>query len=735
MRRIVSPGIAGMIVLAAVAAGVTPQKWSLRSYDDFLRGKFDGVSISADGILSLAPSEDRIEGPAEDFYLSFLMTPEGVAYLGTGHEGKVYRLGKDGKAELYFQAVEMDVTCLALDRKGGLYAGTSPNGKIYKITAPGKGEEFFNPAERYVWDLLFLESGSLLAAVGESGGVYEITPQGEGRQVFKAGENHILCLKLDRTGDIIAGSGGNGLVYRVAKASGKGAVIFETPFEEVRSLAFDLDGAIYAAAGGTPTRTRDGLSASAPSGREAEVGISVSAVSVAPAQAGQTQGLPATAPPSKPAPAAGGAREPGAIFKILPDGSSRRLWFSAEELVYSLFWSEAERKVYFGTGPKGRFYAVDGEGKTALVFQRHSEQLFACLPIGTRVYFLGNNPVELGMIHPEQRLSGEYLSPVWDARMLATWGRIRWEAGLPQGASIQFQTRSGNALEPGPSWSDWSPPYQKSEGEQVLSPKARYIQFRALFKSPSGKASPLLSRVGFPYLQSNVAPSFTRIELLAPNEVFLKPPEMDEAILGLERRRFEPPAKKDEMRFIAAKKAERKGYQTLQWDVDDENGDSLVYTISIRADGEKEWRLLEDRWLETTYAFNTVHFPDGIYSLKVAATDGPSNPPELEKKTEKTSGPLVIDNAAPALRNVQVVRQGSELSVSFQAEDSFSGIKDCRILVRPDDWRTVFPEDGICDAKAESFAFKVKLAPGADNLLTIIVRDAVGNAAVDRRMF
>jgi sugar lactone lactonase YvrE len=734
MRRTVPLGIGGALALAVVAAAVTPQKISVRTYDDFLRGKFDGVSVSADGVLTLSLREDRIEGPAEDFYLSFLMTPEGVAYLGTGHEGKVYRLGKDGKAELLFQAAEMDVTCLALDRKGALFAGTSPNGKIYKITAPGKGEEFFNPAERYIWELLFLENGNLLAAVGESGGIYEVSPQGEGRSLYKASENHILCLRLDRNGDIVAGSGGNGLVYRIAKSGGKGAVIFESPFEEVRSLAFDLDGYIYAAAGGTPTRPRDSLAVAPPAGREAEVSISISNVSLVPVTAGQVQAAPLS-PQPKPAAAAAPGREPGAIFKLRPDGTAQRLWFSAEEMVYSLFWSESEKRLYFGTGPKGRLYALEREDKASLVVQKNSEQLLACVPVGTRIYLVGNNPAQLALLLPEQRLSGEYASPVWDARLAAAWGKIAWEATLPPGAALQFQTRTGNSAEPGPSWSDWSPPYQKMDGEQILSPKARFLQFRVLFKSPSGKSSPSLLRVAFHYLQTNVPPSVTRLELLGPNEVLLKPPDVEEAILGLERRLADPQAKKDELKFIAAKKVERKGYQSLQWDAEDENGDLLIYAISIKSDTEKEWRLLDDRWAETTYAFNTVQFPDGIYTLKVAASDGLSNPPGQEKTAERESGPLVIDNTAPALRNVQVAKLGPELAVSFQAEDSFSAIREARVLLRPGDWRIVFPEDGICDSKTERFAFKVPLPTGADNLLTITVRDAVGNVAVIRQIF
>src|SRR5512138_2989036 len=253
-----------LLVGAAALQAVVPQKWELRTRDDYLRGKFDGVSVSYDGTLALAPKEQKIAAPQEEFYLSALVTADGQTFLGTGHGGKVYRLDKDGKADLWFQAPEMDVTALAQDRKGVLYAATSPNGKVYKIADKGKGEEFFNPAEKYIWDLLFLEGGELWAAVGESGGIYGISPLGEGRMFFKAAENHILCLERAGRGDIIAGSGGNGLVYRITP-EGRASVLFETPYEEVRSLAIDRAGQIYAAASGTPTRPRkDETSSEAP---------------------------------------------------------------------------------------------------------------------------------------------------------------------------------------------------------------------------------------------------------------------------------------------------------------------------------------------------------------------------------------------------------------------------------------------------------------------------------------
>ena len=724
-------------IFASLAAwAVSPQKWAFQGYDDFLRGKFGGVSLSSDAALSLGPREDVLNGPTEDFYLSFLPASDGAAYLGTGHSGRIYRISKEGKAEPYAQLPEMDVTCLALDPKGVLFAGTSPNGKIYKIAASGKADVFFDPSERYIWSLAFApDNGHLLAAVGESGGIYEILPEGEGRLVFKTPENHILCLKFDRNGDILAGAGGAGLVYRISR-TGKGAVIFESGYEEVRSLALDLDGNIYAAAGGTAVRARREDLAPAPAGRDADVAVTISAAAVSATPA--PSAAPAQVQASK-APAASGpsGREPGALFRIGPDGVAKKLWSSPEDMIYSLFWNESAKKIYFGTGPKGRLFYADKDGKTTLVLQKSSEQIFGLEPVGVRTYILADNPTQLSVLYPEQRLSGEFLSPVLDARIVSSWGRISWAADQPQGATLQFQTRSGNSFEPGPGWSDWSPPYSKQDGEQVLSPKGRYLQFKALFKAIASPSGPILTKMAVFYLQTNVAPDVTLIEALPPNEVFLKlPMDQDDVILGAERRSPDPAPKKDDsLRQISMKKAERKGYQTITWDADDDNGDTLAYTISIRQEGDKAWRILEDRWPETLYSFNTLNFPDGVYVLKVTASDLPSNPPDLEKKGERTTPPLVIDNTPPVLKNFQAVRDGAGLAVSFLAEDALSAIKDVKYLIRPDEWRMVFPEDGICDSRQESFKFKAAIPTGADGLITIMVKDAAGNVLTFKSAF
>jgi hypothetical protein len=707
-----------LLTTAHMLLGVIPQNWELYKMDDFIAGKFDGISISHEGTLSLSPKEEALQGPTEDFYLSLLITSDGTKYLGTGHSGKIYKVGTNGMFELLHQVPEMDILCLAQDRNGNLYAGTSPNGQIYKITTRGELEPFFDPTEKYIWDLMFAENGALLAAVGESGGIYQINNQGEGRKILEVEENHILCMTKTQNDELIAGSGGRGVIYRVNPGK-KAAILYESSYEEIKSIALDRQGNIYAAAGGKVVEPKKNASSLLPAGQSTEITV--------------------TATPSTPS--IGQARisadeQPGAIYRISPEALAKKLWSSEDELVYSLLWDEQKKKIIFGTGNKGRIYEIDANEKISLLLQKESEQVYYLLAQGTAIYALSNNPSRLSRISPEKRFEGEYQSRVLDAKTLSKWGRIEWDAELPTGAIILFLTRSGNSAEPDRTWSDWSPPYQNSQGEQILSPKGRYLQFMVRFKAESSRMSPHLKKATLFYLHSNLPPSLTKLDLLSPNEVYLKPLEQDDVIWGEEISLSEQAMNKNKSQsYIAPKKVEKKGYRTITWDALDENGDSLLYSVSIRREDETSWRVLEPKWAEKILAFNTSLFPDGIYFVKVEASDSPSNPKGMDLKTEKISRPLVIDNSLPVIRNFQSEKQGNRLSLFFGAEDANSHIQEVKYLIRPNDWQVVFPEDGICDSKSETFRFTTVLPSTADNMIIVQVKDRHGNIGVHRSTF
>jgi hypothetical protein len=717
--------LCGFVFSNQAVFGVTPKKWALRKLNDFLPGEFKGVSISAEGFLKLAPQEEELPGPDEEFYLSLLVSHDGSLFLGTGHGGKLFRISPAGKVELYYQVPEMDIYCLAQDARGNIYLGSSPNGKIYKITAKNKGEEFFNPSEKYIWDLAFTKEGVLLAAVGERGGVYAISPQGEGKQIFEAQENHILCLKLTPEGNIYAGSGGGGAVYRLT-LQGKVSLIFESPYEEIKSLGVDRQGNIFAAASGNLIKSRNRRTALVvPSTSSQSIEITVT-----PSSAATTKSQKTTPILKK--------RQPSALYKITPSGLAEKFWSSEDELIYSLYLHEEKEEVVFGTGGKGRLYSIDYQKKLTLLFQKDSEQVYLLVPDKRKIFILANNPSRLSVLQPELRTSGEYLSQVFDAQILSSWGRLRWEANVPEGTSLQFQTRSGNSFEVNSTWSDWSPPYRRGPAEQILSPKARFIQFKAILKTQSGRISPEVSLISLYYLQTNVAPVISSIEILPPNVVFEKPPEADTPLWGLEEKDL---AKKNKLAasrtksVLIAKKITKKGYRTVTWEATDENGDSLIYSIFLKGEKESKWRLIRRDWPEKIFVLETATIPDGVYSLKIVASDRPANPIGQEKETEKEIYPLLIDNSLPVIKNFQASVEGKMISLSFDVSDAFSEIKEVKILLRPNDWRPVFPVDGLCDSPQESFKFRVRIPSDSDGLLTIKAIDSHGNTGVYRYPF
>jgi hypothetical protein len=720
MKKITITGLALLILSVAILLGVTPQKWELQRFEDYLAGKFEGISVSHGGFLSLSPKEEKLEGPPEEFYLSLITTAQGAAYLGTGHSGKIYKIDTDDKIELFYQAPEMHVYCLVQDKKGNLYAGTSPNGRIYKISSKGEGKSFFNPKEKYIWDLMFSENGNLLAAVGESGGIYEINPQGEGRLILKSEENHILCLEKTKSGGLLAGSGGKGVVYQISP-KGKASILFETSYEEIRDLALDQDQNVYAAAGGKVGEPKKDAAGLVPTKTTAEITVTATA--------------PLTASPKQQV-STPTEEQPGALYRINPEGIAKNLWSSDNQMIYSMLLDEANKKILIGTGNKGRIYEIGEEEKSSLLLQKDSEQVYLLLPQESRIYTLSNNPPSLNRLSPNQRFSGEYLSRVLDAEVLSSWGTITWQSELPVGASLQFQTRSGNSSEPDSTWSDWSPPYQKAEGEKILSPKGRYLQFKILFRAESGKMSPVLKKISLFYIQTNLAPDVKKIELLPPNEVYLKPPEQDEVIWGADVSLAKKAEDKEKAKgYVAPKKVQRKGYQTVTWEAEDPNRDSLFYALFIRREDESKWRVIKEKWVENIFAFDTSAYPDGVYYLKIQASDLPSNPSDIDRTAEKVSRPLIIDNSFPLIEGFQVTKQGNRLSVAFSAADALSYIKQAQFLVRPDDWQKIFPEDGICDSKRENFRFNVNVSSNSDNLIVVKVKDSQGNSSVHRATF
>jgi hypothetical protein len=89
----------------------------------------------------------------------------GNIYLGTGPEGKVYRLEPSGKKpRLVYDSQDKNILALAAGRDGFVYAGSDSRGLIYKINPRTKtATVLYDSDEPEITALLFTEEGVLHA--------------------------------------------------------------------------------------------------------------------------------------------------------------------------------------------------------------------------------------------------------------------------------------------------------------------------------------------------------------------------------------------------------------------------------------------------------------------------------------------------------------------------------------------------------------------------------------------
>src|SRR6266481_654722 len=244
-----------------------PVVWEMSSRNDLLKGEARGVSVTDSGVLRLAPGFRQIFDTEQAYVWSTAVDSGGNVYLGTGHDGKIFRVTHDGKGSLLYKTPELDVTALVVATDGAIYAATSPDGKVYRVTADGKATVYFDPADKYIWSLAILSDGSLAVGTGDNGKLYRVRAAGakpESSLLINTNQTHVISLAVNAQGDLIAGTDPGGLVLRISP-DGKAFGLFDAQLREIHALAPAADGSIYVLAlGEAATTTR----APAPTGAQ-----------------------------------------------------------------------------------------------------------------------------------------------------------------------------------------------------------------------------------------------------------------------------------------------------------------------------------------------------------------------------------------------------------------------------------------------------------------------------------
>lgn len=705
---------------ALVVRAGQPIIWEINNRADLLKGDSRGVSITDTGALMLAPQVTPLFNTEQAYVWSTAIDAQGNVFLGTGHDGRIFRVGADGKGALLYDAPELDVTALAVSRDGVLYAGTSPDGKVYRISSSGQAEVYFAPQDKYIWSLAVLPDGSLAVGTGDSGKLYRVRAAGakpETALLINTNQTHVMSLAVTPQGDLIAGTDPGGLVLRIS-SDGKAFGLFDAHLREIHALAPAADGSIYVLAlSDAASTTRPQPAATSTSGGES--GLPVASVTITPVdEAGNT--LQQAGPSGRSRNDTSNARS--AVFRILPDGGADTIWSSTSVTAFAIAPALQSGSVLIGTADKGRIYSVTNDGRDTLLLQSSEGQISSFIARGNSVIAASSNQGKLFRFGGDSIAEGSYESPVRDARLIATWGRLWWRGA----GNVELQTRSGNGERPDGTWSDWSPAYRDPSGSQITSPRARFIQWRATLKSgATGASNTWMEDVSVAYMQRNVAPEVTAISTLpigvglqampqAPADPNIESSGLDPSLFGV-------------VTQIPPRRVYQRGARSLQWQAEDRNGDTLEYTVYYRALSEKTFRLLKDKLRDNFFTIDGATLADGRYIIKVVASDAPDNPPGKALTGERVSEPLDIDNTPPIVRVVgqpQISQSGIRLV--FDVEDATGRVKRADVSVDGSPWNPTFPDDGIADNARERYTIDLPAGPG-EQTVSLRAFDSSGN--------
>ncbi len=750
----------GIWVLAFTAFGVETKVLRDDSFADLSRGETTGTEILAEGKIRMGPLPKRLV--KTDDALAWKVALDRYdknIFFATGHEGKVWRLDEKNQLEVWADLDEVEATAITVDATGGVLVGASPSGKIYRIVKAGKPELFFETKELYIWDLIFDREGVLYAATGPNGKIFRIRGPNDGEVYYDTPATNVMGLAFDSQGTLLAATQGKGYVFRIPKAN-QGTVLYAATEDECRALTVDHDGNIYVAI--NSARVASVLEKL----REERASAQAAAQTQSPNQ--QPAGRPDAVREALAAMTASLASLGGqsTVVRIEPSGFASTFWNATDAPIHALVADPAGQGIYVAAGSGGKIYRLMGdtnyslvadvEEQSALSFTSHNGQLYFACVTRAAIYALGER----------QTTSALFASRPLNAGSIVAWGNFMLEAETPSDSKIEVEVRAGNTPDPADNtWGEWLKAKQVSDSHwSVGAIVGQYLQYRLRLTANSKGKSPVIDALQFFYVQRNAPPILKSVRVEKVGGEAPPPPTQPQpsstasgaASSGAQRpdspparlggalesliaaatgARPEAPSQPQAAQPPAAAlgAASNSNKFTVSWDATDPNGDKLVYEISLKGEDESNWKNLEKQFSATRYTLDTSSMADGLYRVRITASDRPQNPDDRASTTSLMSRVFAIDNTPPVISEFQAKKVGpNRWEIVAKASDALSMLASASYCIDLDTtWYALLPEDGIFDATSETFRFIVEPREKAEeHLLRLRVMDREGNARV-----
>lgn len=682
MRRMVFAVALAALSLAGAASATETQWWTSDSPADYAKAETRGVVVGPDGVLAPGPVAVATFADSLRTIWALAVLADGSVAIA-GDRGRIERWTASGGVKPWVRLGGGQVLSLARDGDG-LLAGTAPGGRIYRISAKGDTSLVASTGERYVWALAPAGRGAVWAATGTRGRLLRIEG-GKVHVVFDSDESNLVSLVPDGRGGADFGGDSQGRIYRLA-SDGSVTTLYDAAEDEIRALARDADGSLWAAA------------------------LTLSAVST---ESGDDEDRPAPAR----GPVSGGR---ATVYRLAPDSATVSWWTSPQPLVHALLATPAGPLA--ATGNRAGVYRLERQNGAAQLLAPPQAQVTA-LASGADggVWAATSNPAALWRLGPGSARDGELTSAPLDARRFARFGRLRWHGREP----ARFSTRSGNSETPDTTWSRWQAVPEGGEGGRVASPPARYLQWKVAL----GAAESRVSEVAIAWREPNLAPRLDEVSVAPQGQGFregelgARTESVTQTLTGGQKIEYSA--------TLSANKPVRelplwaRGLRSLSWRASDPNGDALKFRVEVRREDGGEWVEIGKDLDASMFSWNTNSLPDGRYRLRVTASDATANPIGEERSGDIVSEPFAVDNTAPAIPELS----GDGPRIRGRAEDAAGPVVRLEVSVDDGDWRAVTPEGGIGDSRSAAFAFTAPGLAAGEHLVSVRAIDLAGNSA------
>lgn len=688
-----------LLANAAPAEAVRTKFFRTEGYQGFKTCRIENAALASDG--RVMPGFEAIAlGDPGARTIWRLGRSAGTLYASSGDQGKVFTVADE--AEVLAALHNYELFALTADGKGRIYAAGAPSGSVMRIERDGSTSTVFTAPEGLIFDLAVDSQGALLVATGERGLIYRVSDSGDAKVLTETNDLHVrrLAWSADRK-TLWAGTDGRGLLLQIDPTSGEAQVAFDADEDEVVAMVPLEDGSLLFAANRSPQSASSSGSSSGSTSSASGSGGSGDGASAATAR----------------------------LYRRDARGSVRPLWDCPERTIHDIVLGE-DGNILVATGSAGALYEVREDGLETLLWRADEEQVLCLLREGDRLFAGTGNPGRVYELSTKRVAAATIISEVLDANDQAVWGKISWEADGPDNL-VQCETRSGFTSVPDETWSGWSASLTDASGSQVASPPGRYIQWRAHVRS-KGDTHATLRRVRMAFIGPNRPPRIATVGI-SPDEASYRsdarPSQVSQVLPSGVQVDYSMPSNRANTLPPGGVPDWVKEVRSILWEADDPDRDELAFKVEIRQVGEAGFRLIEDDWRESAYTLETGILPDGMYEIRVTASDAPSNGPGMEQVAFRVTPPFRVDNAPPTVRDLKARKgPGPSLQVTGVAVDADSPVRSVEVSVDGGPFRGIQPQDGLMDSASEPFEVEVPLATELQgNWIVVQVRDAAGN--------